>query len=229
MSTRVRLSYVVPSPRVGREPLNLSLPSGLEIRYPQERLQAYCEEEYDLYDAVPVIQNSQLSILDIVLTTSVNGNLTASDVGRIWRRRAEIEEPLADVDSQASLLDGNWPRQQVVRLLTAACAIPSVKLAVATKILHKKRPTLVPMIDSVILQYYFRRRPYERWPAYGEIAAQVMDQFRNDLLAVITDLQATLNALQLQNGWSLTPVRALEILVWMVKQRRWYQKGPWAE
>jgi len=211
-------------------PVRIDLASGISISRPFDRLLNFCTNEYDTYDAVPIPQDNTIGVFEIVLTTSVNAGLTANTVAEIYRSRRVIEQALSQIAPNASLLDPDWPRQAVVDLLDAACSIRGVWLAVATKVLHKKRPGLLPMLDSVVLGHYFGqyRKRYERWPATGEVGATAMDRFRTDLVSVAPQINSLVNALRRNHGYSLTPTRALEILVWMRLQTRWYQDA-WDE
>ncbi len=51
--------------------------------------------EYELYDGVPILQDSTLSLLDILLSILMNSRLdTADKVKSIWEGRKPVEDAL---------------------------------------------------------------------------------------------------------------------------------------
>jgi hypothetical protein len=108
----------------------------------------------------------------------------------------------------------------VGRLLEAAVQVPWVLVPVACKVLHRKRPRLIPMLDNVVLGHY-QHALSEPWLAAASqdkrraaaAGMRVLVAFRDDLRAVAEPLGLVIDALA-QEGCPLTPVRALEVLVW---------------
>lgn len=105
----------------------------------------------------------------------------------------------------------------VVRnLLHEAVQVRHVLIPVATKVLHRKRRSLVPMLDSVVLRHYLPQGPFGPFEDKGRAAGAVVPAlaaFREDLLASVEplgDMCATLR----KEGFRVTPLRALELLVW---------------
>ena len=111
--------------------------------------------------------------------------------------RARFEEQdLTDDDNSWSL---------VREALRASDSTPGIKASIVTKILHRKRPNLVPIFDSKVAQYYglSTRAPWELWPL---IQGDVIENapFLDDLA-----------------GGTLTPdnrplsrLRTLDIVIW---------------
>jgi hypothetical protein len=93
--------------------------------------------------------------MDVLATVSVNSFVTdAARVRRIHRGlAAACDGLLAGIPRDAHLLDTDVAA--VEGLLAAACEVPGVLVPVATKVLHRKRPHLIPMLDNVMLAHYF--------------------------------------------------------------------------
>ena len=125
------------------------------------------------------------------------------------------------MDEQAAI-----PWDAVHALFNEFETISGAKLAVATKILHKKRPQLIPMVDSKVFDHYADRCPTLRKLTMGPVAVRSMQLFRDDLVATRGSVEALVFDLQ-QHGFSLTPVRVLEILIWIdgSKTEPYYSSG----
>jgi hypothetical protein len=105
-------------------------------------------------------------------------------------------------------------------LLDAAVQVKGVLIPVATKVLHRKRRQLIPMLDGVILRYLLdteEHRPLVARLEDGRTAAAVamvaLDRFHADLIATSAELERLCGTLA-GAGFPLSPVRVLEVLVW---------------
>ena len=103
-------------------------------------------------------------------------------------------------------------------LLDPFQSIPRAKLGVATKILHKKRPGLIPMLDTLLVGHY-RRRLTTRAKTLGGYGVNLIRLFREDLLAVLPEVTALCDIAAGQQK-SVTPVRMLDHLVWSLLVER---------
>ena len=128
---------------------------------------------------------------------------------------------LLEYDPDLKLLGG---------LLHAAVQAPQVLVAVATKVLHRKRRGLIPMLNSVVLDYYLdagghadlKRVKADKRRA-ASVAVAVLGDFRADLrqaLGAVASLRDQLTA----EGFALTPMRILEVLIWVETEPRGYYR-----
>jgi Family of unknown function (DUF6308) len=89
-----------------------------------------------------------------------------------------------------------------------------------TKTLHRKRPALIPILDSVVQAYLTRDAPAMPSSAsFGESATALARSFKQDLdrnSSVLQDLQLKLAS----RGYPLTEVRILDLLIWCVSGAR---------
>lgn len=202
-----------------------SLPRGL--RNPEETLRGFVGEEYEAYDAVAVMTDNVLRPEEIALSVMVNSRISGA-VGRdIYRQRGPVEAALAAIDPKVSICDSeaSIPWQSVERAISALCSVSGAKVAVATKILHKKRPRLIPILDSVMDAHYAVAP--EKGRTWGGYTVALMRLFRRDLLAVKTEVGQMARALAAK-GISLTPCRILEFLLWAAKEPRgYYESARW--
>jgi len=207
------------------------LPSGLPV--PEDaacKLLRFAAEEYAYYDEILSTRPYAVTPLDVIVTAGVNSRIGPGDrIRAIHRGLAERCDPiLRSIPEDARLLDEDWPKQAAYDLLAAACSVKWVLLAVATKVLHRKRRALIPMLDGVLLQYYVGEkgvnRAQDKHRAAGE-GVKALGMFRADLEAchsTVSELAATLR----NHGFPLSEIRILEILIWIeTEPAGYYRRG----
>jgi hypothetical protein len=108
----------------------------------------------------------------------------------------------------------------IERLMAAACSVPGVLVPVATKVLHRKRPALVPMLDNVVLRYYVDQlgrpeligRSKDKSKA-ASVAMLAVQEFKEDFRQAQPMLTEITDRLE-HEGMPVTTVRLLELLLW---------------
>ena len=85
-----------------------------------------------------------------------------------------------------------------------------------TKALHKKRPALIPMLDSVVQEYLTRDDPPTRSSApFGEQATALVRSYKRDLDRTARRCASVQQELA-RRTYRLTEVRILDLLIWSV-------------
>jgi Family of unknown function (DUF6308) len=109
---------------------------------------------YQGYDSVPV-DPWELSELDLRIANRMIARMGPAEREAVLGRRQQVGRALRDVALNATLASPNdaVPWRALARLLAALDGLPGIRLARATKILHKKRPALVPILDEVVVRY----------------------------------------------------------------------------
>jgi hypothetical protein len=143
--------------------------------------------------------------------------------------RRQIEQHLRVLPPALDLSDpaAEIPWDTIVSMFGEFEHIKHAKLATASKVLHKKRPWLVPMMDDVICSHYRNACPEFDWSdKCGPLSGQVMQHLREDLLAARHELECLGMAIQ-ASGHRLTLVRLLEMLIWIeTEPRGYYRRDP---
>lgn len=200
----------------------IGLPSGCAVERPYERLLAFCRAEYAYYDAIPSTHPDVIEPLDVLVTVAMNSFVnTAVKVRLVHQGLAANCEPLLTaIPEHADLHDLDRWQEPLRELLHAAVQARWVLIPVATKVLHRKRRSLIPMLDSVVLRHYLRAPEFKALLAGTEnnaraadVAMESLRLFREDLLARRAEIDALRERLE-RAGFPLTPVRILEVLVW---------------
>lgn len=201
----------------------LELPSGCVIERPDERMLAFCRNEFAYYDALPSADPNRIDPLDVLATVAMNSRVdTAKKVRQVHEGMASLCDPLLpSIPEDANLLDLEKWRKSLRDLLDAAVRTPGVLVATATKVLHRKRRFLIPMLDSVVLRHYLATNPasfracvesdYKSRAADGAMDAVVV--FHRDLVATEGEIESIRESLA-REGYALSPVRILEVLIW---------------
>ncbi len=195
------------------------LGSGLRVDDPLRELKDLVDRWYPLYDGVEVEQDNELRPVEIALSVMLNAQISGNTAALIWEHRDEIERHLRHIPADVHLMDvprGAIPGiDAIAGAFESMCALKRVKLGIAAKILHKKRPFLVPIIDSRVYQYYHRRiiHRWRRGMTWGKQVAPLVDLFHGDMLSIESELRDLTNQMHAQ-GMLLSHVRILDYFLW---------------
>jgi hypothetical protein len=204
---------------------SFSIPCGLtfSLAEAESRLLRFCREEYIYYDGIADQVPARIEPVDVLATVAVNSFVNnAALVRKVHRGLAtRCDALLAKIPLDADLMVYDSELTEFQRLIHAAVLAPQVLVAVATKVLHRKRRNFIVMIDSVFTNHYATAMKHPEWVEKSQIkasaagvAVEIMKAFREDLRFAYTRLIG-LQAVLTNAGYDLTPVRILEILVWI--------------
>ena len=178
---------------------------------------------YGLYDGCPANCDNTLTPLDAYASVGINSRLTAYDAVRILARGDEVSSLLAgippDCRLESATEDEIGRASTLIALLSEAYQVNWGK---ATKVLHRKRPGLFPMLDSVVFDFLWKNFPHQ--VTWGSPPAYYLRLFKQVLLARERPIEEAKAALAKQ-GIDLTPVRVLDFLIWIGWRGRVDQYG----
>jgi hypothetical protein len=154
---------------------------------------------------------------DLKLANRGGARIAASEVAAILERRRLIERSLRAIASDASLARSasSVPWRPLRELFDAFADIRGVGCSKMTKALHRKRPALIPMLDSVVQRYLEDDDPGLRAP-FGERALELVRGYKRDLDRNRAAMRAIRQELA-RLGYGLTEVRILDLLIWSVE------------
>jgi hypothetical protein len=153
---------------------------------------------------------------DLRLANRGGARISTVEIAAILERRGEIERALHEIRPDASLADAasSIPWIALRRLFDAFADIRGVGFSKMTKALHRKRPALVPMLDSVVQRYLTGGDPRMRWSgSFGGRATTLVRSYKRDLdrnRSVLHEIQRELA----NRGYQLSEVRILDLLIW---------------
>jgi hypothetical protein len=171
---------------------------------------------YRVYDGIPVAPDATISEGDIRAANRGGARISAAEVAALLERRSTFEAALARIPPAASLCDydDEIPWRALADMYGTADGVRGVGLGKLTKFLHKKRPQLVPMLDTVVVRYLHSvdDLPAKEAPL-GELATALTRSFKRDLDPNLDALRAVQRELAAR-GVELTECRLLDLLVW---------------
>lgn len=118
-----------------------------------------------------------------------------------WLEALDQHQPLFDLDERAWIEDG-WEGR--IGLALDSAMGPHRKFARATKMLHLKRPNLIPLIDRLVI---------EQLGAVGASAIKIVAHLRREGENNRASLGIASAKLEKVNAYR-TPVRILDVLLW---------------
>jgi hypothetical protein len=191
------------------------LRGGVEVENPLELALKFLAA-YSSYDDYDSSGPASFDESDLRLANRGGARISAAEIAAILERRAEIERALRKVDPYASLADAtsSIPWIPLTRLFEAFADIRGIGFSKMTKALHRKRPALIPMLDSVVQEYLTSDDPRARSPgSFGERTTALVRSYKRDLdrnRSALHQIQQELAS----RTYRFTEVRILDLLIW---------------
>ena len=173
---------------------------------------------YSGYEACDSSEPGSFDESDLRLANRGGARISAAEMAAILERRGEIERALRNVHPDTSLADttASIPWIPLTRLFDAFADIRGVGFSKMTKALHRKRPALIPMLDSVVQAYLTRDDPgTPSAGSFGERGTALVRSYKRDLDRNRSVLQEVKRELA-SRTYRLTEVRILDLLIWSV-------------
>ena len=147
--------------------------------------------------------------------------ISAGEIAAILERRGAIERSLRAIPADASLVaaTSTIPWRPLTQLFEGFADIRGVGFSKMTKALHRKRPALIPMLDSVVQRYLTRDAETDASGSFGERATALVQSYKRDLdrnRSVLRELRRELAL----SDYATTEVRILDLLIWSVEDAR---------
>jgi len=158
----------------------------------------------------------------------------AADIKRAVKSKKAVADALSKIEYRADLFSMDEAETLELidgplrELITSLAEVKGVDVAVASKILHLKRPALVPILDRYIFTFYSYIYHVGKKARNVETAVRLLREMRADgrnNLNVLTALAEHMNAAankKLPPGQkvALTPVRVLDRVIWRHIKKR---------
>jgi hypothetical protein len=150
---------------------------------------------------------------DLRLANRDGARISAAEIAAILERRPAIERALRAIAPDASLTEAadSVPWLPLGQLFGAFAGIRGVGISKMTKALYRKRPALIPILDSIVQRYLQEDDPGAEAP-FGERALALVRGYRRDL----DNNGAAVGAVGQElagRGYRLTEVRILDLLI----------------
>ena len=195
----------------------LVLRNGTRIENVLETALEFVEQDgsYRSYDLAPVNQDNVLTEADIGVANAMIARMSPQVIARIYAEAPAISIALTKIPASSSLTApaDAVPWGALEELMRAMQGIPEVKLARQTKVLHKKRPALIPILDSVLERYLRRVDGLRRTGDAARDAVELIESFKRELDATLPTLRMLQGELR-RREIDLTECRLLDLFLW---------------
>jgi hypothetical protein len=215
--------------------ITITLANGTSIQECVRKVKMHCEKvpAYEIYDRIASPQEDSITILDICLANNIDARISASDIREFWRyvsdHRVEIEQGLSRIPQNVDLHqvdeDTFFDNLRTLFALFFNGKEPKVRnvnFTRVTKILHKKRPRAIPIVDrKTVIENYIRKG--SSWLGTSNSAdylLKVTKIIRQDILRNLNELQEIQRGLQPDEGGDLTLLRIFDILLYQRSQEQ---------
>src|SRR5690349_8653961 len=150
---------------------------------------------------------------DLRVANRDGARISAAEIAAILEGRPAIEQALRAIAPDASLAGAadSVPWLPLGQLFGAFAGIRGVGMSKMTKALYRKRPALIPILDSIV-QKYLEDDDLGSQAPFGERALGLVRGYRRDLDNNRTAVGAVRQKLA-GRGYGLTEVRILDLLI----------------
>lgn len=190
------------------------LRAGVEVENPLELALEFLAA-YSRYETADSSGPMSFDERDLRSANRGGARISAAEIEAILERRSEIERTLRQIHPEASLAEAesSIPWGPLTLLFSAFGDIRGVGFSKMTKALHRKRPALIPMLDSVVQAYLTRDDRPAHSGSFGEDATVLVRRYKRDLDRNLSTLHWLQQELA-RRTYRLTEVRLLDLLIW---------------
>lgn len=190
----------------------IALRNGVDIDDPLGVVLGFLDagRRFDIGDPSP---SASFDEADLRRANQAGARISAEEKAGILERRTAIERALEMIAPGASLAGAakSVPWLPLGQLFDAFGGIRGVGFSKMTKALHRKRPALVPMLDSLVQKYLEGDDPGAEVP-FGERALDLVRGYKRDLDHNRVAVRAVRRELARRN-YALTEVRILDLMI----------------
>lgn len=167
---------------------------------------------YGLYDGISVLTDNTVTATDVYATVGFFSRATVYDAVRMVTRADDAAVYLSSIPADCELARAS--DEQIIAggsAIQALCA-HEVNWGKVTKVLHKKRPTFFPVLDSVLFDFLWKNFPFRL--KQNASAADYLRVYRDVLLRHLADANAVRDHLA-AHRLPLTDLRVLDYALWL--------------
>jgi Family of unknown function (DUF6308) len=192
------------------------LRNGVDIEDPLKVVLSFVEAHW-AFDVGDLSGPASFAESDLRLANRGGARIARAEIEAILERRTTIERALGAIAPHASLagVSSSVPWLPMRQLFDAFAGIRGVGFSKMTKALHRKRPALIPMLDSVV-QKYLEDDDLGAQAPFGERALALVRGYKRDLDRNRAAVRAVHKELA-RRSCPLSEVRILDLLIWSVE------------
>ena len=182
-----------------------------------EKRKGIARRGYALYDGFPCQPGNEVGLPEIYSSIGINSRVLSYDAARFLRCAPDARLLLAKIPDQARLEESSGEQiEAAAKLVDVFTHESQIGLGKATKVLHKKRPEFIPVIDSVVCDFLHRNFPY--CISEKPCTMDILSLYKTLLIECSRTLSQVQEVL-VQRGFALSTARVLDFLIWL--EWRW--------
>lgn len=164
----------------------------------------------------PVTATDRVFVEDLAVTMLINSRVDARQAMGIVRNADSLDLSVLPRKMLAETTDAE--RGQLAELIGAMTGWPGFGASVATKLLHKKRPELIPVLDNMAI---FGAYMNQRWPERAALADTIkaVPRIKEALDWIVVDITRSENEESWERLHAIEPERTrielFDIVWWM--------------
>lgn len=170
---------------------------------------------FPFYDAVPAVHDDVVSRVDVLAASVLHPGLSRTELAFFIEHADELTDWLRDVPPDQTLWDADAELLSHLDSLTGFA--DAVSLGLVTKVLHRKRPDFVPLLDRHVVDHYRPitgvRRPVAAWPPV--VRALLGDLDSAEKRALIAAAAAGIRPDIAPHEYQMPLLRYVDIALWM--------------
>jgi len=214
--------------------MRICLTNGCEIENCEELVSEFYEKDaHGLYDRLEVPHNNELDLVSLAsLAFFERQNPELAHWRTLEKMKPIIEEKLGAIPPSVSITDSEIPWNELTDLFGKFLAVDGFACARVSKILHKKRPHLIPILDRArVINAYYKpivEQTIEEMHSKTDLPLAFLKQYALNLpivmtalvKAIRTDILANRSVLEqiqgrlTKEGVLLSLVRIFDIILW---------------
>lgn len=155
---------------------------------------------YSYYDTLHDQDPHDVGPIDVLAAAALHPNFTRADLEWFARHRKTLQDLLAQLPN-IDLADADTAVLNTLPTLAGS----GVELSLLSKVLHRKRPKLIPLLDRTLTGWYRRQLSTQGAAAWAELVHALAEDLRGN-----ADELAPLRSIA-----PLTDLRIADIVIWM--------------
>jgi hypothetical protein len=156
----------------------------------------------------------EVTPVDVLAAAALHPGLSRTDLGFFVDRADDLSDWLRSIPVDAELQSAD---SDLLAHLDALVDFDGVSITLLSKVLHRKRPSLIPLLDRHIIDWY---RPVTGERSATLAWALIIRAMQQDLNADANgSLTRIADALRPELPTSPSAVRLIDIAIWMGAQR----------
>ena len=169
---------------------------------------------YRYFDLVPSELPDEVTSVDVLAAAALHPGLSRSDLAFFVDRADDLTDWLRSVPVDAEL---QFADSDLLAHLDALLGLDGVSITLSSKVLHRKRPSLIPLLDRHIIDWY---RPVTGERSATLAWAPIIRAMQQDLVGDVNgSLTRIADALRPELASPPPAVRLIDIAIWMGSQR----------